>query len=299
MHLGPLLSTLTIAAAIALANSAAASDTAASAPAVVYCYDRARDIVTRVLASECRGTVVSEPDAGGEVERRDQQIKRAIAAAPRIGRDGLHIASLGTAFYVDEAGKLLTNHHVVMDCKAVTVLTSSGEEHPATVLAIDAKLDLALLQADATARSVAIFAPDTEMGRASFVATVGYPNQGLAPREPLVTEGVLLGLAAQGVSAGSMVIRADIRKGNSGGPIFDDRGRVIGLLYAKINPVRVYDETGLDVEDTGLGIPLPVVLQFLRRNDARFHQVTGEDKLGADQILTLARQFVVRADCWK
>ena len=299
MHFKPLLATLTIAAAIALPKSASASDTTVSAPAVVYCYDRGRDIVTRVLASECDGTVVSEADATVEAERRDQQIKRAMAAAPRIGRDSLHIASLGTAFYVDESGKLLTNHHVVVDCKAVTVLTNSGEERPARVLAIDAKLDLALLQTDATARAVAVFGVASEMAGNSFVATVGYPNQGLPPREPLVTEGVLLGVAAEGLSAGSMVIRADIRRGNSGGPIFDERGRVIGLLYAKINPVRVYDATGLDVEDTGLGIPLPVVLEFLRRNDARFRQAVGESKLGIDQLLAVARQFVVRADCWK
>jgi S1-C subfamily serine protease len=275
----------------------AVSDPTASEPAVVYCYDRDRDVVTRVLAAECRGRVVSDADAAGG--RRDEQIKRAIAAAPRIGRDGLRIASLGTAFYVDETGRLLTNHHVVAGCKLVTILAGSGEERPVTVLAIDAKEDLALLQADVTVRAAAVFGVEEGAGRNSVIATVGYPNQGLAPREPLVTTGVLLGVAAEGVSVGRLVIRADIRRGNSGGPIFDDRGRVIGLVYAKIDPVRVYDKTHLDVEDTGLGIPLSDVLAFLRRNDARFRQAKGGDMLEPGQILSLAQQFVVRADCWK
>jgi serine protease Do len=291
---------LAIGATAALGQSAsAASDPPTSGPAVVYCYDYDRDVVTRVLAAECGGTVVGDVDAARQAGRRDEQIKRAIAASPRLGRDGLRIASLGTAFYVDDTGRLLTNHHVVAGCKLVTILAGSGEERPVTVLAIDAKEDLALLQADVTVAAAAVFAVEEGAGRESVVSTVGYPNQGLPPREPLVTPGVLLGVAAEGASAGRLVIRADVRRGNSGGPIFDNRGRVIGLLYAKIDPVRVYDKTGMDVEDTGLGIPLRPLLAFLRRNDALFRQAKGGEMLEAGQILSLAQQFVVRADCWK
>jgi len=221
-----------------------------------------------------------------------------MAAEPRIGRDGLRLASLGTAFYVDEAGRLLTNHHVVVDCKLVTVM-AAGEERPARVLAVDAAQDLALLQGDARTGVVAVFGFEGADGRQSVLAAVGYPDHGLPPREPLITPGTLMGVAGAGSSAQRLVIAADIRKGNSGGPIFDDRGQVIGVVNAKIDPLRVYEKTGRDVDDVGLGIPLSTVLEFLRRSDAPFHQAKGGARLEPGQILSLARQFVVRADCWK
>lgn len=283
---------------VGLGDGARARSDPPSAPVVVYCYDRDRDVVSHVIAGECRGTVVSEDAAQELSERRELRIKRAVGAEPRIGRDGLRLASLGTAFYVDESGRVLTNHHVVVDCKLVTLM-DAGEERPARVLAVDAANDLALLQGDAKAGGVAVFGFEGDAGLHSALAAVGYPDQGLPPREPLMTPGNLMGVADVGSSAQRLVIAADIRKGNSGGPIFDDRGRVIGVVNAKIDPVRVYEKTGRDVDDVGLGIPLSTVLEFLRRNDARFHQAKGGAKLEPGQILSLARQFVVRADCWK
>ena len=280
-------------------NATSRTELAESPPAIVYCYDRGRDAVAQVLVAECQGTVVSEADAQAVTQRRDRKIMEAMTAQPQIGRDGLRIASLGTAFYVDETGRLLTNYHVVRDCKAVTVLPSSGEEKPARVLTIDAKEDMALLQADTKPRAVAVFRLEEGAGREPAVATVGYPDQGLPPREPIVTSGVLLGVAARGLPEERLVIRADIRKGNSGGPLFDNRGLVIGMVNAKIDTVRLYNETGRDVGDTGFGIPLPTLLEFLRRNDARFHQAKGGEVLDPEQLLRRARQLVVRAECWK
>jgi serine protease Do len=294
---------LAIAAAVllsvlALAISPAAADPAAPPPTIVYCYDRARDVVAQVRAVECQGTIVSEAEAQAVMDRRDRQVREAVRAQPQIGHEGLRLSKLGTAFYVDETGKLVTNDHVIEGCKAVRVRASSGAELAASVLATAPTEDLALLHVDAKPSAVAVFELDGG-GTEPFVATVGYPDQGLAPLEPLVTSGLLLKKPANALPTQRLVIKADVRRGNSGGPLFDRQGLVMGMVNAKVNSVEVYRETGRDIEDIGLGIPLPVLLDFLRRNEVRFHQAKGAPVLDAKQILARAREFVARAECWE
>lgn len=271
----------------------------AARAAVVYCLDRARDQVTRVLAGECRGEVIDEEQAKAIDARHDQKIIRALGQSEPPSPAGLRRASLGTAFYVDGAGRLITNNHIVDGCKALTILARTGEQAAARAVAVDTPLDLALLQADARPEAFAFFPTQIGTGSDAFVAMVGYPDQGLPPREPLVTAGTLLKSASGAVTTDRLVISANVRHGNSGGPLFDHQGQIIGIVYGKLDAARYYAATGREADDTGLAVPLPLVLDFLRRNGAQYQTRGGGELLNAQQILEHARPFVVRVDCWK
>ncbi len=303
MPLLRLLIALTIFGGIALprcaiADGATAGDSASTSQFVVYCYDRARDTVSRELGSACHGEVVSEEFAKAVEERRNNEIAHALQTEAQNKLQGLHLARIGTAFYVDEQARLLTNHHVIVDCKAVSIVETDRREIAATVLAVDNDADLALLGVTVDQHTVASFRSNENAAPDPFVAIVGYPDQGLPPIEPMITDGTLLRAGEHGSKGGTIVFRADVRHGNSGGPIFDSRGSVIGIVRAKIDTVRTFLASGRDIEDVGMGADLPAMLDFLRRNHVDYRETTGAGVLDDQEILATASKFVVRAECW-
>ena len=284
----------------ALPGLAAAQTSATSTPpaqaAVVYCHDVARDSVALVLASDCHGAVVSEAEAKAIKERRDQAIARVVTAQPRSGPEGMRLAKVGTAFYINEIGGMLTNHHVVLDCNAVMVHPRNGTAVSVQVLAVDAQHDLALLQSSAGASDYATFRSERAVVASATVATVGYPEQGLPTVEPVVTSGTLV----KGDDGfGHIVMNASVRRGNSGGPIFDSSGLVIGVVNAELDQPRFYARTGRQAADTGVGIALSTVAAFLQRANARYHVGDTGEALDSSGILRIASSFVVRAECWQ
>ena len=291
-----------LAGSVALPRCAGAESATPASPrvpaSVVYCYDRARDVVSRELMSECRGEAVDESFARSVQERRDAATLRAMQAQSPKPSEGLRIVRVGTAFYVDDSARLLTNNHVIEDCRSITVSAKDSSETPASVLAIDTANDLALLAVKGSAHEVARFRSDDSNLLDTFVATVGYPDQGMPPLVPMVTNGTLLRGAA-GMADGNILFRAAVRRGNSGGPIFDSRGGVIGILRARIDEVETYSETGRIVQDAAVGVGLGTVLDFLDRNGAAYEVSEDSEVSATNEILMHAAAFVVRAECWR
>lgn len=271
---------------------------------VVWCYDATRDVVYRELADQCRGSVVSDAEAKKIEDRRASEITKALAI-PQPPLVGGRLASIGTAFFVDDDGHLLTNYHVVDGCKAMVVDRPSGKSLPASVAAVDVYHDLALLHVNLTSLHLTIKSPTIARFRAqdltepgAFVAAIGYPNEGVPPREPVITTGVLMQVPAAS-SGERLAMQGDIRHGNSGSPVIDGYGLVVGILNEKINTVAWYRETGAVPPDVGIGLPVGVLVQFLQRNGIHFQYGQAGPVLNADQILAGARPYMGRAECWK
>jgi len=298
--------------AIAGACGVARADEPAAAPqgpprAVVNCYDSARDLVARVLASECHGKVISDSEAAVIATKHENRLKQALGRREPGFRDGLRMVSLGTGFYTDDDGRLLTNNHVVDGCGELTVRLGDSpdidpggdDEIAAQVLAVDAALDLALVKTDSQGSATAEFpAPGSGLSDTS-VAIVGYPNQGLPLREPMATPGLMEQRTTFIAGYDHIVLHADLRHGNSGGPIFDRQGRVLGMVNAKIDSAAYFTATGLTLTDIGIGIPARAIVDFLNRNNVTHEESQGGQSFNLRELLDRARPFVVRVECWK
>jgi serine protease Do len=293
---------LTMIGAIALPQCVSADGASPAPPpsssSVVYCFDRARDVVSRVLASECHGDVVSESFAKAAEERHDAATLRALNAQSKQGPEGLRLARIGTAFYIDDSARLLTNNHVIQDCRSITVAERASGETQASVLAIDEKNDLALLAVKGSQHEVAHFRTDEASLSDMFVATVGYPDQGMPPLEPMIISGTVI-RAAAGMADGNILFKAPVRRGNSGGPIFDSRGGVVGVVRARVDEVQTYSATGHVVEDTAVGVGLDTVLDFMDQHGGGYMTSGDSEVSNQNQILAHATEFVVRAECWQ
>ncbi|MBU2545161.1 trypsin-like peptidase domain-containing protein [Patescibacteria group bacterium] len=161
----------------------------------------------------------------------------------------------GTGFLVSEDGLILTNKHVVLDEKAeYTVFTSDGEEFSAKVLARDPLQDLAIIK---ISQEDKLF-PVLELGDSDDLRpgqTVIAIGNALAEFKNTVSTGVVSGLGRTITASGGTFVEtlediiqtdAAINKGNSGGPLLNLEGKVIGINTAM----------ALDAQSIGFAIPI-------------------------------------------
>lgn len=179
----------------------------------------------------------------------------------------------GTGFVIDaRTGLVLTNNHVVRDATAVVVtVPATGRAYPADIVGVDVPADVAVLQI----RPVAGL-PAAPLGDSAAVAdgtpVLSFGNQAGAGGPPTVTSGVITGTgrtidADDGVAGfsetlhGMLATTARIEPGDSGGPLADSAGTVIGVDTA----------AGTDGSDTGYAIPIDVAIAVERQIAGRQH----------------------------
>lgn len=149
----------------------------------------------------------------------------------------------GTGFIVSKEGMVLTNAHVVSDEKAdYTVLTNDGKKYPASVLARDATRDLAVMKIGEKSDSKSF--PTLKLGdsdKLQIGQTVIAIGNALGEFRNTVSVGVISGLGRRVTASGGGTVEtledvvqtdAAINRGNSGGPLFNLKGEVIGVNFA-------------------------------------------------------------------
>jgi S1-C subfamily serine protease len=249
---------------------------------------------TLVLAAAAWADTPSRLDA----ERaRAEYVQKALKGetSPVPGR---RMIGSGTGFFVAPQ-RVLTANHVVERCAALTIRGNDGKTVAAERVADEKKRDLALIGIQSLAASIATFRPTDTTRTGEAVATVGYPNHGLPRIEPFLTAGTM-GPADRADGPSRFAIRADVRAGNSGGPVLDQYGQVVGVVTAKIDTVRVYQRTGQDIQELGFAMATGPVLEFLRQSGIEPSLAEASPSLGiGEQLLDKARQFTVRVGCWQ
>ena len=167
------------------------------------------------------------------------------------------VQGVGTGIIVDENGYILTNSHVVNDgdTKSIKVQFYDGTEKDGAVLWNDVTLDLAIVKVEATNLTAAELGDSDEVNIGAYAVAIGNPL-GLAFQRSL-SQGVISGLdrsisvtdgSSKRTMDGLMQTDASINSGNSGGPLLNSRGQVIGINSAKV-------QSG---EGMGFAIPINV-----------------------------------------
>ncbi len=142
----------------------------------------------------------------------------------------------GSGFFIDLDGHIVTNNHVVEDADKVQVRLANGDEIDAEVIGTDPLTDLAVLKvAPQKGQSYVEFADDVNLRVGDWVLAVGNPF-GLGGT---VTSGIVSAIGGQNREnqyLDFIQIDAPINRGNSGGPTFDLKGRVVGVNTAIFSP---------------------------------------------------------------
>jgi len=166
-------------------------------------------------------------------------IGRAVPDAPRPGAGARTVT--GSGFVVSAEGHIVTNHHVVAGCQRITVAPGSAE---ATVIARDARNDLALLKAATPTADIAKLRAGRGLRPGDDIVVVGYPLRRVLAPDAIVTTGTVSALSGLANDTSKLQIGAPVQQGNSGGPLLDRHGLVVGVVQSKLNALRIAGVTG-------------------------------------------------------
>jgi S1-C subfamily serine protease len=240
----------------------------------------------------------------------------AGGALPRLDGTGTGFA-VGRRGFFDEVsvpvmpqdGQIVTNHHVVADCPEVRIRPPGQEAVAGAIVARDSGNDLALLRAPVRL-PVAVIRDDPGIRAGDSVVAVGFPLHGLLASEANVTTGTVSALAGIGNDTRFLQMTVPVQPGNSGGPLLDLEGRVVGVVVGKLDALKVASVTGDIPQNVNFAIKAGVVRSFLDASGvapsvggARRVGPTAETAypipqspatVGAD-----AKAFTVLVECWK
>ena len=143
-------------------------------------------------------------------------------------------ASIGTAWPI-ESGFVITNNHVVVDSSDVTLVDRSGRELRAWAVLRDEMNDIAFLEVDDVRQlppALPLAGETADVG--SKVFTIGFPRIDVMGISPKVTEGEICRLEGLNDDAASYQTTVPIQPGNSGGPLINMQGEVVGVVKSMI-----------------------------------------------------------------
>jgi S1-C subfamily serine protease len=234
----------------------------------------------------------------------DFSVAKAVAAkseaqnaptSPKSQRTG---SQTGTGFVISANGHIVTNHHVIDGCIGDIHGNLSGE--PAATLRVvssDQSNDLALLQGPVVEFKTFARIRDRSIRSGDSVVAIGYPFHGLLTSDFTVTTGIVSSLSGIANDTRFLQISAAVQPGNSGGPLLDTSGNVVGMVAAKLNALRFVRATGNIPENINFAIKTGSIRDFLDNSVVAYETAAPSGELKTAEIASLARAYTLLISC--
>ena len=213
--------------------------------------------------------------------------KKKEELGPKINDDEILPASSGTGFFVSNNGEMITNNHVIEECTNIKAIYN-GSELESKVLAVDKMNDLQIIKANVRPDEVfSVSSIDAELLEEVIVA--GYPLGKKISASIKATSGTVTSLAGLGDNYAEFQTDAALNSGNSGGPIINEKGNVIGVAVSK------WQEEG--VESFNFGVKSSILRIFANANGLKFLRPNYKEMKKKDlgQLITGATVYL---ECW-
>jgi S1-C subfamily serine protease len=224
----------------------------------------------------------------------------------------------GSGFFVSKSGHVVTNAHVVNGCQRITVGDNTNTQSRAALVSTDERNDLALLKigslemASAETKSLIqklgikvvplvthglLRSEDVELGESVLVA--GFPFGDLYSNTIKVTGGMVSAIRGIADDSGQFQMDAAAQRGNSGGPIYDENGNIVGVVVAQLNKLKVARATGSLPENVNFGIKASTVRQFLTSSGLPSKWSTRSKKMSTKELAKVAQRQTLMVMCHK
>ena len=215
-------------------------------------------------------------------------------APPPSSKPAAKGASTGTGFFVTRDGHAVTNAHVVDGCSAIEVKTRDGVL-PARLVSSDKTNDLALLKIDTEAKAIATLKPGVRLGEP--VAAFGFPLNTVLASAGNFTLGNVTALAGLGDDSRFVQISTPVQPGNSGGPLLDENGNVVGVVTAKLNALVTAVATGDVPQNVNFAIKASTLSIFLESSRVPLQAEIRETRLSAPDLADAANAMSLFVRC--
>ncbi len=203
--------------------------------------------------------------------------------------------SSGSGFIVTGAGHVVTNAHVVDNCKSITARVGSVD-HPLKVQVADDANDLALLTLPAGSYAAARLRQPGTPRLGERVTVIGFPLQDRLASSTNVTTGNISSLAGLRNDISHFQLTAPIQPGNSGGPVVDEQGALIGVVVSKISD-RMMAREGQVAQNVNFAIKGSVAALFLDTHGVAYRTAETRPTPSATALAEEAAAYTVRIVC--
>ena len=215
---------------------------------------------------------------------------KTVAKKPKSTPDDNKIvaAASGTGFFVSRTGHIITNHHVIEGCKSVKV-SFKGNEIESKTLVIDKVNDLAIVKTTINPSKV-YSVSNKDVALLEDIIIAGYPLGKKVSSAIKTSKGSVTALAGYGDNFSEFQTDAALNKGNSGGPIINQKGNVVGVAVAAYGKKQ-------GVESFNFGIKASTLKTFANSNGLNFLPPNNRDLSNKDlgQLITDATVYI---ECW-
>ena len=243
-------------------------------------------------------------------QRRQAQIEKEPSSQPP--EEQTFQSETGSGFFVSKIGHVITNAHVVDGCNRVMVGGNANKQVSAEIVSSDKSNDLALLKLSslemASAESKSLIqklsivvvplaskgllrSEDVRLGEKVLVA--GYPFGDTLSNTIKVTAGIVSAVRGLSDDSGQFQLDAAVQPGNSGGPIYDSGGNIVGVVVSQLNK-RAF---GSLVENVNFGVKASTVRQFLVSNGLPLKKSQRIEEKSTEQLAEIAQNQALMVKC--
>jgi S1-C subfamily serine protease len=258
----------------------------------------------------CRWSVAVVYEDGRREEKHNQDLcaiselafdgSQARASAPnqpQPPQGGQRGTSFGTGFVISAQGHMLTNAHVIDGCRTIAVLMD-GARVNAQLVRKDATNDLALLRVELRqAPPVARFRSGAAIRPGDDVVVAGFPLPTVLQNGLNITTGNVSAMAGLGGNTALLQITAPVQPGNSGGPLLDMSGNVVGVIVSKLDAQRIARVTGDIPQNVNFAVQGAVARLFVEGGGQRVEEAPATRDQRAADVGEQSRNFTFQIEC--
>lgn len=208
------------------------------------------------------------------------------------------LATVGTGFFVSPNGNVITNNHVVDGCGEIRI---PAHNITAKLVVADQANDLALIKIEVVGKPVLAFPSGDDLKQGEEVFAFGFPLDGYLPSAGNVTTGIVSALAGPGNNSSLIQTTAPVQPGNSGGPLLNKKGKVVGVVVGKANAIKIAKVTGDIPQNINFAIAPRTVKSFLDGNRVEYQKKGDTFSFDKDSVAIAdeARKATMKIECWR
>ena len=237
-----------------------------------------------------------------ELEKKNKELQQSRKIKKKQSNE------IGSGFYVSKFRHIVTNQHVVNQCKKITVGDSINSQIPADLVASDKRNDLAIIQtvsmemASADTKSFVqklsiqvvpvlsgglIRSEDVVGGEKIYIA--GYPLGNMVSDQMKLGDGIVSATKGMDNDVSQFIVSSDIKRGNSGGPVYDSKGNIVGVAVSRLNVNRT--------DTINFAIKGSTVKQFLSAHNVPTKWSNRQENIKTQDLYKIASKQTVMVVC--